>query len=416
MATAGGHDENREKDNGVSNPLDPISGDITLCLVVHNRFGNLANALHSMTRLTTEIVVVDAGDAGGQTVRHLSSEYDAQYYQVPANPDESVLLNTALTKVSTPWALFLNQQEVFHAAEPQIILDRLKDTSAISFDFPIIRFNEPSNHHFETRLIRTDRGFYWTHVIFPSLMVSSDQAGEGNQLKWPVNFITGAAIVSLGDPELEEWALRDALVRIEQELDRDPDSVRYWYHLAETATRLKEWDRAHSAVEAGLGVLGKKSDASGYEPWSVNGLLGMFCEDLLIGNYYPEKTIDSLWTIYNHMESDGRFSVPLGQLLLAINREEDATAAQHKALDTFFNERQYYISLEKGLFKPALLVWKTESQHSNERLLRSVIEIQDKLKRRQYKLQAVLEYVYKHNQPLFFTIQTILQERLKRPE
>ena len=96
--------------------------------------------------------------------------------------------------------------------------------------------------------------------------------------------------------------------------------------------------------------------------------------------------------------------------------EPDATAAQHKALDTFFNERQYYISLEKGLFKPALLVWKTESQHSNERLLRSVIEIQDKLNRRQYKLQAVLEYVYKHNQPLFFTIQTILQARLKRPE
>ncbi len=416
MATAGGDDENREKDNGVSNPLEPISGDITLCLVVHDRLGNLANVLHSMNRLTTEIVVVDAGRAGGQTVRHLSSEYDAQYYQVPADPDESALLNTALTKVSTPWALFLNQQEVLHAEDPQPILDRLRDTSAIAFDFPIIRFNEPSNHHFETRLIRTDRGFYWSHVIFPSLMVSSDQASAGDQLKWPVNFMTGAAIVSLGDPELEEWELRDALVRIEQELDRNPDSVGYWYHLAETATRLKEWERAHSAVEAGLSVLSKKSDASGYEPFGVNGLIGMFCEDLLIGNYYPEKTVNSLWTIHDHMEADGRFSVPLGHLLLAINREEDAVAAQYKALDTFFNERQYYISLEKGLFKPALLVWKIASQHSNERLLRSVIEIQNKLNRHQYKMQTVLEYVYKHNQPLFFTIQTVLQENLKNPE
>lgn len=416
MATAGGNDENREKDNGVSNPLEPISEDITLCLVVHDRFGNLANVLHSMNRLTTNIVVVDAGRAGGQAVRHLSSEYDAQYYQVPDDPDESVLLNTALTKVSTPWALFLNQQEVLHAEEPQLLLDRLQDTSAIAFDFPIIRFNEPSNHHFETRLIRTDRGFYWSNVIFPTLKISSDQANEGNQLKWSVNYMTGVAIVSLGDPELEEWELRDALARIERELDHDPESVQFWYHLAETATRLKEWDRAHSAVEAGLSVLSHKPSTSGYEPFGVNGLMAMYCEALLIGNYYPEKTVNSLLTIHNHMEADGRFSVALGHLLLAINRQDDAIAAQHKALDTFFHERQYYISLEKGLFEPALLVWKIASQHSNERLLRSVIEIQNKLNRRQYKLQAVLEYVYKQNQPLFFTIQTILQASLNRPE
>ena len=192
--------------------------------------------------------------------------------------------------------------------------------------------------------------------------------------------------------------------------------MQYWDHLAETATRLKEWDRAHSAVEAGLSVLSKKSDASSYEPFGVNGLIGMYCEDLLIGKYYPEKTVNSLLTIHNHMEADGRFSVPLGQLLLAINRPDDAIAAQHKALDTFFHERQYYISLKKGLFEPALLVWKIASQHSNERLLRSVIEIQNKLNQRQYKLQAVLEYIYKHNQPLFFTIQTILQASLNSPE
>ena len=103
-------------------------------------------------------------------------------------------------------------------------------------------------------------------------------------------------------------------------------------------------------------------------------------------------------------------------MLLAVNRDDDAIAAQHKVLDTFFHERQYYISLEEGLFKPALLVWKIASQHSNEHLLRSVIKIQNMLHRRQYKLQAVLEYVLKHNQPLFFTIQTILQKSLSSPE
>ncbi len=398
----------------MSEPEGPPSGGVTMCMVVHTRSGNLANALHSVNQVASQMVVVDTGGGGGQTVRHLASEYDAIYLQVPADPDESALINTALDQATTPWALFLSQQEVLHADDPQAILEYLANTEAIAFDFPIIPFDEPSNHFFETRLIRTDRQIRWEYTISPSLTASLDRAAEKAQLEHPIAVMPLAAIVSLGEPEPEEWELRDAIVRLERELDQDPQSTRYWYLLAKTASALKEWDRAHSAVEEGLNVVSRQPDAPQQEPYAVNGLIGMFCDALLTGQYYPEKTVESLWTIYSNMEGDGRFSISLGNLLLAVNREGDAIAAQHRAVGNFFNERRYHLSLEEGLFKPIFLAWEIEFRRSREDLLRSVIEFQTLLNRHQWRMRPLLQYVFNHNPPVFNAIQDILQQSLKK--
>ncbi|UCH63673.1 MAG: hypothetical protein JSU77_04290 [Fidelibacterota bacterium] len=398
----------------MNNAGGPPSGVVTLCMVVHTRSGNLANTLHSVNRVAYQMVVVDAGGGGGQAVRHIASEYDAIYLQAPADPDESVLVNTALDQATTPWALFLHQQEVLHADDPQAILEYLANTEALAFDFPILLLNEPSNRFFETRLIRTDRQLRWENAISPSLTASLYRAAEKAQLECPVAVMPLAAIVSLGEPEPEEWELRDTIVRLERELDQDPQAVRYWYLLAKSAYALEERDRAHSAVEEGLNVVSRHPDAPRQEPYAVNGLIGMFCEALLAGHYYPEKTVESLWTIYNNMEGDGRFSVSIGNLLLAVKRENDAIAAQHRAVENFFNERRYHLSLEEGLFKPILLVWEFEFQQSREDLLRSVIEFQTLLNRHRCKMQPLLQYVYNHNPPLFNAIQEILQQSLKK--
>ncbi len=96
----------------MSLPEGSPSAGVTLCMVVHTRSGNLASALHSVNRLAGQMVIVDAGGAGGQAVKHLVSEYDALYLQIPADPDESSLFNTALDYAKSPWALFLYQHEV----------------------------------------------------------------------------------------------------------------------------------------------------------------------------------------------------------------------------------------------------------------------------------------------------------------
>lgn len=347
-------------------------------------------------------------------MQHLASEYDAQYVPVAADPDEAALLNKALATVKTPWALFLNQQEVLHAEEPQSITGFLSNTQAIAIEIPLARINEPGNYYFEIRLLRADRNLCWEHMVYPSLDASLEKVAGEDTPENSTSLLPAAAIISLGEPEYEEWELRDAIVRLERELDKDPSSPRYWYFLARASQALEQWDRANAAVEEGLSIVSKDVEAPLKDPHAVNGLIGMFCTSLLAGDFYPEKTVESLWKIYNNMEGDGRFSVPLGRLLLAVNRIEDAISAQRKAVDSFLDNRRYYLSLEEGLYQPILFAWEMETSRNQEHLLSSVIDIQVALSQRQKKIQPLLQHIHDHNPTLFLSIQEILQKSLHK--
>ena len=394
-------------------PEEPSLGDITLCLVVKHRTGNLANVLHSVNRLVSRMVVLEAVGQGTKTVQHLASEYDADYLHVPPNPDHAFLLNRVLDRVDTIWALFLNQPEVLHLDDQQTLLKILGNTEAIAFDFPIIRLSEPDNHHFETRLIRSDRGIRWQHAIYPTLVDSLQLAGQQLQQPPVTEIMPTVAVVSLGEPRPEERELQEALDSIEEELNRDPKSIRYWYHLAQVARQLQDWPKSHDAVEEGLNVISRQADTAFAEPDAANGLIGMFCEALLSGQFQPDKTVQSLWTIFNNMVSDGRFSLPLGRLLLSTGQRKEAISAQLAAMETFFSQRKYHLSLENGLFRPALFIWEVEAGHGSRALLTSVVNVQTILKPQNFNFQLVLEYVFEQNRDLFARLQQVLQRSLR---
>jgi len=386
---------------------------ITLCMVIQSRSGNLANALHSVNKVAGQIVIVHTGGAGEQMVQHLASEYDAQYLPVPDDPNESALLNTALDQVRSPWALFLHQEEVLHVADPPALTDWLKDVEAVAIEFPILSFEEPRNYYFDARLVRTGSSLRWEHEIYPTLQDSLEGASAAGAGREQVTeFMPHAAIISLGTPAPEEWELRDAIVRIEKELDRAPESVRSWFYLAEAARALKEWDRASAAVEEGLNVVSRDPDVPRREPMAVSGLIGMLCNSLLAGKHYPEKTVESLWIIHQNMEANGRFSEPLGRLLLAADRKADAIAAQHRAVESYFGERRYYLGMEEGLYQPIQLAWEMEQQLSHDELLNSIMKIQALFNKHQIKIQALLQYISGRNQPLFIAIRDALQTGL----
>lgn len=395
------------------NKSTKFAKNITLCIVVHKRFGNLANALHSAGQIATDTVVVDASGSSGKTVKHLASEFDARYRAVPSGSDESVLLNGALDDADTPWALFLHQQEVLHIENALGISKRLKGASVLAFNLPVIRFQEPNNHHFETRLVRTDKEIRWEHAIYPSLDSSLEQAGRREQLDRAVAIMPLVAIVSLGEAESDEEELRFALGRIEGELEKDPQDIRYWYYFVTTGWALEEWELVHRAIEDGLNAVSAHAELANKNPFGVNGLIGLFCRVMQDGKYYPDKTVDSLWTIYNNIEGDGRYSVPLGRLLLASKRGEDAVAAQAMAIAGFFRERRYHLSLEEGLYQPAMMAWEITWRQSEEKLLQSVLEVQNILKRHKFNFQMVLQYVFKQNEELFSAIQNTLKKKLR---
>ena len=382
---------------------------LTLCMVIQSRSGNLANALHSVNKVAGHSVIVHTGGGSSQMVEHLASEYDAHYLRVPADADESSLLNKALDQVRSPWALFLNQQEVLHTAVPETLLDWLEKMAALAIDFPIVSFEEPRNFYFDTRLIRTDRALRWEHEAYPTLDSSLYRAARESGIEQPTAYMPHGAIISLGTPEPEEWELRDTIIRVERELDKNPMSVRYWYHLAEAAREIKEWERANAAVEEGLKVVSTEPEIPQQEPRAVCGLIAMLCDSLLAAQYYPEKTVESLWVIFGNMEGNGQLSVPLGRLLLAANRPGDAIKVQYMAVENFFHERRYHLSLEEGLYKPIMLAWELELELRRSELIKSTVRIQTLFESRQLKMQPLLQFVSNSNQTLFTAIRDALQ-------
>ncbi|MEE9162322.1 MAG: hypothetical protein V3U35_05055 [Candidatus Neomarinimicrobiota bacterium] len=381
-------------------------------MVVRSRSENLANALHSVREVADQIVIVHTGGGGGQEVAHLASEYDAQYLTSPDDPDESALLNAALERADSPWALFLKHEEVLRSEAPGALLDWLQDQEATTVEFPIVSLDEPRNYFFDSRLIRTDRAVRWEHQIYPTLRAGMNGAAGATGPEHAVEIMPHAAIISLGAAEPEEWELRDIVIRVEKELDRDPEGVRYWYYLAEAAKGLEEWDRADAAVEEGLNVVSRHLDFPRREPMAVSGLMGMLCASLLKGNHHPEKTVDSLWVIFNNMEGNGRFSVPLGRLLWAADRAEDAIAAQHQAAEHFFRDRRYHLGLDEGLYAPILVAWELGHERPGDELLDSIVKVQTLLGRHQYSIEPLLQYISQQNQPLFQAIRGALQAGL----
>ncbi len=382
---------------------------ITLCMVVRSRSENLANALHSVRDVADQIVIVHTGGGGGQEVPHLASEYDAEYLTAPDDPDESALLNTALERADSPWALFLRQEEILRSEAPGALLAWLQDHEATTVDLPIVSVAEPSNYYVDSRVIRADRAVRWEHQIYPTLRAGVNGAEGAAHPERPIEIMPNAAIISLGVAEPEEWELRDIIIRVEKELDKDPEGVRYWYYLAEAAKGLEEWDRAHAAVEEGLNVVGRQPDVPRREPMAVSGLMGMLCGSLLKGKHHPDKIVESLWVIFNNMEGNGRFGVPLGRLLWAAGRAEDAIAVQHQAAGHFFRVRRYNLGLDEGLYAPILLAWELGHQLPGDELLNSIVKVKALLGRHQYSIQPLLQYVSNLNQPLFRAIRSALQ-------
>ncbi|MFC1543390.1 hypothetical protein ACFL4K_02485 [Candidatus Neomarinimicrobiota bacterium] len=80
-------------------------------------------------------------------------------------------------------------------------------------------------------------------------------------------------------------------------------------------------------------------------------------------------------TIFGNIKGNGRLSVSLGNLLSAVDREDDAISVQYRAAEIFFSERRYHLSLEEGHDQPVMLTWDLECRRSRKNLVRCIIQI-----------------------------------------
>lgn len=369
--------------------------------------GNLANALGSVRELADAIIVLEVGDHHGDRVRHLSSEFDAQYVQMPENIDENFGLNAALDAVEDGWALLLHHEEIFQSERVAEIKSVLAETDAIAFDLPVFHYKEPSNYYLETRLVRVKEGIKWDFPIRPTLDESIRRISKEKNRTDLLGLINHSGIISLGKPEQTEGNLREKIGQISGVLEDFPNSIQYWYYLAQMATLLEDWNLVHDTVEKGLAAFKDKAGSAKIFPEAVNGLVGMFCTYMAKGEQSMEKTVDSLLVISIHMDSDGRMSLPLGHILMGQGRISDAMEIQYRALDTFFSNRRYFLPIEDGLYKPMWLLWNLAWQQSSSDLLQHVVKVQMILTKKKFEFPNLLMYIYKSDSQLFEAIHRV---------
>lgn len=382
--------------------------DFTLFLVLQHGVGNLANTLNSVRNLTDQIVVVDATESPGKTTRFLVSEFDGKYIALN-DADESVLLNHALGQVQTEWALFMKPEEILHHDDLEQAIAQVAKSGVDALEVPVIRLSEPSNYHFEIRLIRRSADFSWTADFKLTLWDVVTKHALDSKTKPKVALWNNVAVVSLGEPNLNTAQLEAKLNFYRQKLDESPDSVVGWYQRARVAQQLEDWDEQHDAVEAGFKCMVGDLKSSLSDAESMNGLTGMFCEELVRADFKSEKTTESLWQILQFTSCDGRFSVPLGYQLIAQDRSDDAKFAQFKALKNFVDYRRYYLPMKECLLHPALLLLELEAKGSDGTLLQCLIKIQDLIGKNSRLFPAILTFISENQQSLYGRIKQVLK-------
>ena len=217
------------------------------------------------------------------------------------------------------------------------------------------------------------------------------------------------AIVSLGEPQLNTAQLESRLAYFSRRLDTALESALGWYQRAQIAQQLNSWDDYHKSVESGFNSM--VSDVAralkNYNEIYLQSLRD--CEELVRAKFLSEKTTESLWQIFKFTRCDGRFSVPLGHLLIAHNRIADAKFAQFEVLRNFVEYRRYYLPLKECLLHPALLLLELAARDSEAALMECLQDIRELTAQNRAFIPHLLTFISERNQELF----TKLNQNLK---
>jgi tetratricopeptide (TPR) repeat protein len=124
-------------------------------LLTRDAESNLARALHSVAPLGAEVIVADTGSRDGtvQVARALG----ATVHVIPWQDDFGTAQNQALDLASGDWVLWLNPDEEWMSAAPELLADFLARPEALAY---VVRVQEVMHH---------DRPERATDTLYPRL-------------------------------------------------------------------------------------------------------------------------------------------------------------------------------------------------------------------------------------------------------
>lgn len=217
---------------------------VSLCMIVKDEEGSLAQCLQSVNDVVDEIVLVDTGSY--DKTLEIAHSFKAKVFQHEWKEDFSDARNVSLKYATSDWILFLDADEILDQKSAQRLPELLHRTEHFGLFFCIYNIKANgfvSGRHYTVRLFRNQEGVRFVGRIHEQIFPMGKLA------------YSGMSIYHFGydlDPEkMKRKKERNAHI-LKQVLAKGREDPVLRYHLANTHLLLGEYEHAIEHATKGM--------------------------------------------------------------------------------------------------------------------------------------------------------------------
>lgn len=217
---------------------------LSICMMVKNEEKYLEQSLLSLQlffdNIKTELIIVDTGSKD-RTVE-IAKKYTKNVYLHEWNNNFSYMRNITIKYATGEWILILDGDEVFEDVNP--IIEFLSSPFSQKYNTGMITIKSITTEEDEEvtgilgmlRLFRNTKEFHYKGAIH-----------EQPQYQNPI-FETSAKVLHYGylatDKELMELKFKRNTELLQQELEKDPENIYYWFQLSQSYSMYKDYKKS----------------------------------------------------------------------------------------------------------------------------------------------------------------------------
>jgi glycosyltransferase involved in cell wall biosynthesis len=226
-----------------------VSGLLTAALIVRDEAAVLAACLRSLDGIVDETVVVDTGSVDDSMA--IARAAGARVVEQAWADDFSAARNRALDEARGEWILYIDADERLAAADPTAVAALLHGAEEVAFRIPLRPFENWTQYR-EFRVWRNDDRIRFVNLIHEAVVPSIVAVGEADGRS-----IGDTDVLMLEHVGYEGDQTRKHLRNLpllQRQLERTPDNLFMWHHLARVLAGLERTEEAERTLEHALDV------------------------------------------------------------------------------------------------------------------------------------------------------------------
>ncbi len=240
---------------------------LSAALIVKDEEQYLEGCLRSIAGLVDECVVVDTGSLDRSP--EIARDMGARLYEYPWTGDFAEARNEALGHVRGDWVLYIDADERVRESSREALGELLSDRDKIGY-YVLLHARPGFTPYREMRLFRNDPLVRFQGVIHENIWPGLRKRREthGGEIG-----VSPLVLDHLGYEGDQRHKHERNLPLLLESLERDPERVFNWCHLAGVYTKLGQTDLAEKAWLAGVDVVHRKQQIRLADSFPYLGLI-----------------------------------------------------------------------------------------------------------------------------------------------